>query len=199
MLWHQWFPFFKTKNWRRGGRVPFEINPVTFPKSCFRLQSSFLPHEATEILDGWKSPPAIGNEEENLPLVSTLHGKLYFRRFFEYEKQVAEVLVHDLAEFQLRSVRKVKHFFKEFLSVLVDEDQALAVGMILQRDLVLLTGGPGTGKTRSIVAMLAACAYENPENLIALAAPTGKAAFRMRESVLETAKIFNCVFQSWKS
>ena len=52
--------------------------------------------------------------------------------------------------------------------------------MILQRDLVLLTGGPGTGKTRSIVAMLAAYAYENPENLIALAAPTGKAAFRMR-------------------
>ena len=77
-----------------------------------------------------------------------MHGKLYFRRFFEYEKQVAEVLSERLGrKFQLRSVRKVEAFLK-FLSVLVDEDQALAVGMILQRDLVLLTGGPGTGKTQ---------------------------------------------------
>ena len=40
----------------------------------------------------------------------------------------------------------MKHFLKNSISVLVDEDQALAVGMILQRDLVLLTGGPGTGR-----------------------------------------------------
>ena len=55
-------------------------------------------------------------------------------------------------------------------------------------DLVLLSGGPGTGKTRTIVAMLAAYIQEHPNHLIALAAPTGKAAFRMRESVLQSLK-----------
>ena len=61
-----------------------------------------------------------------------------------------------------------------------------AVGVALQKDLLLLTGGPGTGKTRTIVAILAAYLQANPGMLVALAAPTGKAAFRMRESVLET-------------
>ena len=84
--------------------------------------------------------------------------------------------------------KSAEEFFKEFLYSMVDSDQALAVGAILQRDLVLLTGGPGTGKTRTIVAMLAAYVNENPESIVALAAPTGKAAFRMRESVLQTIK-----------
>ena len=179
--------FFKTKI---GGEEGESLSKLTrlLSQRVASGSSHLLPHEANEISDGWKSLPAIGNEEENLPLVSTVHGKLYFRRFFEYEKQVAEVLSERLGRVSVRVSKESEAFFKEFISVLVDEDQALAVGMILQRDLVLLTGGPGTGKTRSIVAMLAAYAYENPENLIALAAPTGKAAFRMRESVLETVK-----------
>ena len=179
--------FFKTKI---GGEEGESLSKLTrlLSQRVATGSSHLLPHEAKEISDGWKSLPAIGNEEENLPLVSTVHGKLYFRRFFEYEKQVAEVLSARLGRVSVKVSKESEAFFKEFLSVLVDEDQALAVGMILQRDLVLLTGGPGTGKTRSIVAMLAAYAYENPENLIALAAPTGKAAFRMRESVLETVK-----------
>ena len=55
----------------------------------------------------------------------------------------------------------------------MDDQQALAVGAVLQRDLVLLSGGAGTGKTRTIVKMLAAYIQEYPNHLIALAAPTG--------------------------
>ena len=40
----------------------------------------------------------------------------------------------------------------------------------------MLTGAPGTGKTRTIVAMLAAYIQKYPCNLIALAAPTGKSS-----------------------
>ena len=53
-------------------------------------------HLAAEDLDEnfeqWKKLPAIGNEEANLPLVYTGTGKLYFRRFYEYEKSVAYAL-----------------------------------------------------------------------------------------------------------
>lgn len=153
--------------------------------------SHLLTDEITHIFDNWKSLPAIGHEDANLPLVFTDSGKLYFRRFYEYEKLVADVLTNKCAKASVEVSKDTEEFFKKTLSKIVDDQQALAVGAVLQRDLVLLSGGPGTGKTRTIVGMLAAFITEHPNELIALAAPTGKAAFRMRESVLQALKLID--------
>jgi exodeoxyribonuclease V alpha subunit len=51
----------------------------------------------------------------------------------------------------------------------------------------ILTGGPGTGKTTSLSCMLGLLLQVNPDLRIRLAAPTGKAAMRMRESLLNSA------------
>jgi exodeoxyribonuclease V alpha subunit len=51
----------------------------------------------------------------------------------------------------------------------------------------ILTGGPGTGKTTSLARMLGVLLQMNPNLRIRLAAPTGKAAVRMRESLLNSA------------
>ena len=179
--------FFKTKT---GGDEGEYLSGLTrlLSERVASGSSYLLPEEANEIFVEWKSLPAIGNDKDDLPLVCTPRGKLYFRRFYEYERQISEIL-NKRSDRVLPNVSKsAEEFFKEFLYSMVDSDQALAVGAILQRDLVLLTGGPGTGKTRTIVAMLAAYVNENPESIVALAAPTGKAAFRMRESVLQTIK-----------
>lgn len=151
--------------------------------------SHLLADEVNEIYDAWKSLPAVGNADANLPLVYTDSGKLYFRRFFEYERLIAHVFNKKCAKASDKVSKDTEIFFKDSLSHLVDDQQALAVGAVLQRDLVLLTGGPGTGKTRTIVAMLASYIKEHPDKIIALAAPTGKAALRMRESVLQTLKL----------
>jgi exodeoxyribonuclease V alpha subunit len=153
--------------------------------------SHLLTDEITHIFDNWKSLPAIGHEDANLPLVFTDSGKLYFRRFYEYEKLVADVLTNKCAKASVEVSKDTEEFFKKTLSKIVDDQQALAVGAVLQRDLVFLSGGPGTGKTRTIVGMLAAFITEHPNELIALAAPTGKAAFRMRESVLQALKLID--------
>ncbi len=66
----------------------------------------------------------------------------------------------------------------------LDRDQTLALGLALSRPFVLISGGPGTGKT-SIVVTLLRCllrAGYAPEN-IALAAPTGRAAQRLSDSI----------------
>lgn len=47
----------------------------------------------------------------------------------------------------------------------------------------IITGGPGTGKTFSITELLVGMVGKNPDLKIALAAPTGKAAARMNESI----------------
>ena len=47
----------------------------------------------------------------------------------------------------------------------------------------MITGGPGTGKTTTVTRLLSALLSENPDLRVALAAPTGKAAARMTESI----------------
>ena len=142
--------------------------------------------QALEIFKDWSSLPAVGTEGDNQPLVRTEDGKLYFRRFFEYEKQVAEALGKRLR----RESSEESEFSGEGIFQSLDEEQARAVKTALRRDLLLLTGGPGTGKTRTIAAILVAQLLNKPDTRIALAAPTGKAAFRMKESVLGTMETF---------
>ena len=65
----------------------------------------------------------------------------------------------------------------------LDTHQCDAVRALLERRLVLLTGGPGTGKTSTVVQMLAAALRQNPALRIQLSAPTGKASARLAEAV----------------
>jgi exodeoxyribonuclease V alpha subunit len=62
----------------------------------------------------------------------------------------------------------------------LDAQQRLAVAAALRHGLVLLEGGPGTGKTSTVAAMLAAERQRRPGARLQLAAPTGKAAARLR-------------------
>lgn len=62
----------------------------------------------------------------------------------------------------------------------LDAAQGAAVAAVLRQRLVLLEGGPGTGKTSTVAAMLRAVRQAAPAARIHLAAPTGKAAARLR-------------------
>ena len=64
--------------------------------------------------------------------------------------------------------------------IVLDEGQRQAVVQAVKNGLMILTGGPGTGKTTTINAMIR---YFEGEGLeISLAAPTGRAAKRMKEA-----------------
>ena len=68
-----------------------------------------------------------------------------------------------------------------------DDRQRLAASRALRHRLTVITGGPGTGKTHTVARILAAArllaARGDTEVRVALAAPTGKAAMRMRTAV----------------
>lgn len=61
----------------------------------------------------------------------------------------------------------------------LDEVQAGAVAVAAAHGVSLLTGGPGTGKSRTVAAIVALC--RKVDASIALAAPTGRAAKRLEE------------------
>lgn len=119
------------------------------------------------------------------------NGLLYLRRYREYERRLAaglqRIATHPLAEAD--PGRLATLFGQLFPQAREGMDhQARAAAVALRHPLVLVTGGPGTGKTTTIarlLVLLAAQAVQADQALprVALAAPTGRAAERMAESL----------------
>ena len=61
--------------------------------------------------------------------------------------------------------------------------QGVAAAIALLNRFVVISGGPGTGKTSTVIRILALLLAQNPEMRIELVAPTGKAAARLAESI----------------
>ena len=122
------------------------------------------------------------------PLV--LEGDLLFlRRYREYERRLAQGL-RRIASASLPDADAAPPsslFDTLFPPATRDLHQARAAALALRHPLLVITGGPGTGKTTTIARMLLLCAAqarsEDHELRIALAAPTGRAAERMAESL----------------
>ena len=117
-------------------------------------------------------------------------GLLYLDRYWQQEQLVAGELT-SRAE---RSLSEPPGIDEERLASALDRlfppdrseelDQREAAGVAARRWLSVLAGGPGTGKTTTVARILALLADQpGPPPLIALAAPTGKAAARLAEAV----------------
>jgi exodeoxyribonuclease V alpha subunit len=155
------------------------------------LSSSSL---VTVAVDG-TVPPRSGGASRIRPLV--LDGeRLYLQRYWHYEVSVADDLVGRVARPpSMQGVpdgmsgplaRALEALFGP-LDTRAPDLQRLAVMRALTNGVSILAGGPGTGKTHTIARILAAAhriaAEEGKRLEVALAAPTGKAAARMRAAV----------------
>ena len=120
--------------------------------------------------------------EAKLPLV--LDGdNLYLYRMFAAESRLARRM-RELASAVDAPGRDIERWMREVLNE--DAEAAIAAAKIaVSRRLCVVTGGPGTGKTTlaaGLIALLTDLDIASPRR-IALAAPTGKAAARLQESV----------------
>jgi len=117
------------------------------------------------------------------PLVLSC-GRLYLHRYYRYESRLAE---------QLACLAAIEHDTTSMQQLLDDcfgpdaeevDYQKLAAEVALKRSLAIISGGPGTGKTTTVVRIIGLLIQMlGTELRIALAAPTGKAAMRLKESI----------------
>ena len=122
-----------------------------------------------------------------LRLVDTDAGPLlYLVRYWRQESSVREVL-DDRARTSppVDRERLARDLHRLFDGSPAPDRQRLAVAVAATRWTSVLAGGPGTGKTTTVARVLAV--LFRPGMRIALAAPTGKAAARLQESVREQA------------
>ncbi|WP_438862794.1 exodeoxyribonuclease V subunit alpha [Neptunicella sp.] len=118
------------------------------------------------------------------------NGCLYLRRYWQFEQEVGEALTQRIQQTMVLTEPQ-QQLAKQALASLFTQQksdemdyQAVAVANALQRKLSVISGGPGTGKTYTVTKLLLALKWLYGDQLnIKLAAPTGKAAQRMKESI----------------
>jgi exodeoxyribonuclease V alpha subunit len=116
-------------------------------------------------------------------------GALYWQRAWREECAVAARLNARLNLPMTSKTADLDHLIESlFTADAGSQDQRAACRLAAQRALSVITGGPGTGKTTTVVRLLAvlqslAERAGEPPLRIALAAPTGKAAARLSESI----------------
>jgi exodeoxyribonuclease V alpha subunit len=169
--------------------VPLAVLARRFEASSAEVRAALLASGMAS--DGSPSAAALR------PLVIDGQGRLYLARYYDYERRLARALVAHARECDtsegadidadaptLRA--RVLHYFGPPKDDEVDWQRVAAV-MALSGRLTIVSGGPGTGKTTTVVGVLACLLDSRADLRIALAAPTGKAAQRMQEALLARA------------
>lgn len=126
---------------------------------------------------------------EPAPLFADGSGRLYLWRYHDYERRLATALhalaqPFGLADADIARLRaQLDQLFPADAQRSGPDRQKLAAALALQGGLTVISGGPGTGKTHTVVGLLAALLTLQPDTRVALAAPTGKAAARMMDTL----------------
>lgn len=140
--------------------------------------------------------------EELRPFVYDKGKLLYMQRYHAYQASIVEK-IKSLVEAEAQGIQARIHWLdenKNLINAIFTSGQTAAANNGLEdiekidwqkvaalnaclHNFSIITGGPGTGKTTTVAKILAILYNQNPDLKVALAAPTGKAAARLGESL----------------
>ena len=166
----------------RSSEDPDDLPQITMPDLAHWLECLQKYPHLVAVVDG---------KEEKLPrtpLILDAGGRLYLQRYYYYEQQIIKELKQRCTAqpviplLHTDEIKNLHAYFKQYKDA--DPDwQQIALFIAATQNFTIITGGPGTGKTTVVSAFLALELKKNPHLQIALAAPTGKAAMRLKEAI----------------
>jgi exodeoxyribonuclease V alpha subunit len=184
---HLWLAALTSHQWGRGHAC---LDLATLQTQAAELlgwtdeQTATLPsklHEAAATL-----PWTQGDASPLVLTEDTQGARLYLRRAWTAEQNIRHNIAQRLAlpcEVPADLQQRLDELFTPTNDGAPDM-QRLACEVAAQNRITLITGGPGTGKTTTVVKLLSLLVRTSPRELqIHLAAPTGKAAARLTESI----------------
>lgn len=160
------------------------------------IPGCFWPRK-TAWMKALKQSPLVAEQSISAPLVLDPGDRLYMARYWQYQQRLvfqlrrrAQGRVDGINEPLL--ARGLDRLFPPNVEIGGPDMQRQAAEKSVRHHLTVVSGGPGTGKTTTVVRILAliieqALAAGARPPIIRLAAPTGKAAARLQESIT-TAK-----------
>jgi exodeoxyribonuclease V alpha subunit len=187
---------------------------------CLDLAYALQEGDATKYgiasLDAWvqrlRDFPVVGAPGDFRPLILDGANRLYLHRYWRYEEELAAAILKRgaAAEFDRELLKAgLARLFPQGHAAEPDWQRVAAIAAVSRRFCVI-SGGPGTGKTSTVVKVLALLLEQDKKQAevevkvekqqepsgpskpsepfrgcrIALAAPTGKAAARLKESIM---------------
>lgn len=166
--------------------------------------SSLLPRVIGVNISDEKIEEALKNLEKNL-LIIVKEEKYYLKEMYESESLIVKrfrLLSHEKDLITKDIDNKIKEI-GEFFGIVYNEEQLEAIKESYQKKFLIITGGPGTGKTTIMKAItelyrqMNKLDYSSLQEKIALLAPTGRAAKRMTETTLLRASTIHR-FLKWQ-
>jgi exodeoxyribonuclease V alpha subunit len=126
----------------------------------------------------------VGTGGQHSPLIVD-DSRLYLNRYWHYENFVSEKILSLLRRESIADSAQITNMAETLFTQQrdIDKDQIEAVAAAAGKPFSVISGGPGSGKTSTVIRILAVLLAQNPDCRIALAAPTGKAAARMMDSI----------------
>jgi exodeoxyribonuclease V alpha subunit len=155
------------------------------PSYWMELEDTPIPNP-----DDWRNnllaSGVVGHPGELAPLILDEKNRLYLYRYYHYEQQIAENLLQRAIGTLETDTDRASALLARLFPKDDDIEQKLAAAHAILKRLLIISGGAGTGKTFTVTRILALLQSLSPGPLsIALAAPTGKAAARLKESIQE--------------
>ncbi|MES9851503.1 MAG: exodeoxyribonuclease V subunit alpha [Candidatus Thiodiazotropha sp. L084R] len=147
-------------------------------------------------VDEWRSEllnsGVVGKPNAWQPLILDDNNRLYLHRYWEYEQRLAGVLLcreqKSPASVDERLLSEgLDNLFQTPQGQTTDWQKCAAASAILS-NITIISGGPGTGKTSTVVRIVALLRQQPGGNnlRIGLAAPTGMAAARLQQSIRDS-------------
>lgn len=161
------------------------------------LRSSAPPVRLPPV-EQWRSALAacetVGRPGEYTPLVLDDGDRLYLHRSWDHERNVADNLLARCAPLAIDEglLRAGLDRYFPPLAGVTDWQRVAAIACLTRR-FTVISGGPGTGKTATVAAILALLLEQDKGHglTVALAAPTGKAALRLAHSIMRAVAQLN--------
>lgn len=125
----------------------------------------------------------VGDGSGDQPLV-LVDGRLYLERYLRYEVELAAIIVGRCGRPHRQMTDAAAAMLDRLLAAPEHPSRQLqAARAAITGGFAVIAGGPGTGKTHTVGAILAALATADEFPTVALCAPTGKAAARLGEAI----------------
>ncbi|MDD2851436.1 MAG: exodeoxyribonuclease V subunit alpha [Desulfuromonadaceae bacterium] len=139
-----------------------------------------------------RTAKAVGRPGEYCPLILDEANRLYLYRYWKYEHDLAKSLIAMAANQPEIDEELLKSGLSRLFPAMAENPdwQRIAASAAVRNRLTVISGGPGTGKTTTVIKIIALLLEQarGSRMRIGLAAPTGKAAARLKESICGAGK-----------